>query len=284
MKSEPINSNNEEVLYSEIDNIAILTLNRPDRLNAYNENIYNGIREGINKVNNSEKINAIIITGAGRGFCAGADMDGLKNTTQGNTITPKQKETEQLPSEDIGPKIAEHYKTRFGFMAMCRKPIIAAINGPCAGIGLVMTLFCDLRFAAEGSKFTTAFAKRGLIAEHGISWILPRLVGHAHAMDVLFTGRVFLAEEAEKIGLINKCFPKETFLDSTLEYVKMLADTSSPRSVSVMKAQIYKAFFQDLNDAAALGDYEMQESFSSEDFKEGVNHFVEKRAPKFTGK
>ena len=98
MKSEPINSNNEEVLYSEIDNIAILTLNRPDRLNAYNENIYTGIREGINKVNNSEKINAIIITGAGRGFCAGADMDGLKNTTQGNTITPKQKETEQLPA------------------------------------------------------------------------------------------------------------------------------------------------------------------------------------------
>jgi len=284
MKSEPINSNNDEVLYSEIDNIAILTLNRPDKLNAYNENIYYGLKEGINRINLNDKINAIIITGAGRGFCAGADMDNLKNTSKGKTITPKPKESEELPLEKLGPKIEEHYKTRFGFMAMCRKPIIAAINGPCAGIGLVMTLFCDLRFAAEGSKFTTAFAKRGLIAEHGISWILPRLIGHAHSMDVLFTGRVFLAEEAEKIGLVNKCFKKEIFMDSTLEYVKMLADTSSPRSVAVMKAQIYKAFFQDLNEAASVGDYEMQESFSSEDFKEGVNHFIEKRAPKFTGK
>ena len=169
-------------------------------------------------------------------------------------------------------------------MATCRKPIIAAINGPCAGIGLVMTLFCDLRFAAEGAKFTTAFSRRGLIAEHGISWILPKLIGHAHAMDILFTGRVFLAEEAFKIGLINNCFPKDGFMESTLEYVKDLANMSSPRSIAVMKSQIYKAFFQNLNDAASIGDLEMEKSFLSEDFKEGVNHFMEKRAPKFTGK
>ena len=210
---------------------------------------------------------------------------GLKKTTkENNKITPEDDINESLPNEIIGPKIAEHFQTRFGFLATCRKPIIAAINGPCAGIGLVMTLFCDLRFAAEGSKFTTAFSRRGLIAEHGISWILPKLIGHAHAMDILFTGRVFLAEEAYKIGLINNCFPKDDFMQSTLEYVKDLANMSSPRSIAVMKSQIYKAFFQNLNDAAAIGDLEMEKSFLSDDFKEGVNHFMEKRAPKFTGK
>ena len=284
MLGEPITPENNEILYMEKDNIVTLTLNRPDRLNAYTENIYMGLREGINRASQKQDINAIVITGAGRGFCAGADMDNLKKTNSGSTITPKSKQEDQLPSENLGPSIAEHYKTRFGFLALCRKPIIAAINGPCAGIGLVMTLFCDLRFAAAGSKFTTAFAKRGLVAEHGISWILPRLVGHAHAMDILFTGRVFLAEEAEKIGLINKCFSAENFIESTMDYVKMLSETSSPRSISVMKAQVYKAFFQDLNNAAKIGDEEMQKSFSSEDFKEGVSHFVEKRAPKFSGK
>ena len=212
-------------------------------------------------------------------------MEGLKKTTKSNNkITPEDDIDEKHPNEIIGPKIAEHFQTRFGFLATCRKPIIAAINGPCAGIGLVMTLFCDLRFAAEGAKFTTAFSRRGLIAEHGISWILPKLIGHAHAMDILFTGRVFLAEEAYKIGLINNCFPKDDFMKSTLEYVKDLANMSSPRSIAVMKSQIYKAFFQNLNDAASIGDLEMEKSFLSEDFKEGVNHFMEKRAPKFTGK
>ena len=284
MKNEPINSKNSDVLYSEIDNIAILTLNRPEKLNAYNSNIFTGLKEGINKIENSENINAIIITGAGKGFCAGADMEGLKKTTKDNKITPDISLDEKLPEEALGPKIAEHFQTRFGFLAMCRKPIIAAINGPCAGIGLVMSLFCDLRFAAEGAKFTTAFSRRGLIAEHGISWILPKLIGHANALDILLSGRVFLADEAYKIGLINNCFPKDNFLNSTLDYVKDLANMSSPRSIAVMKSQVYKAFFQNLNDAASIGDLEMEKSFLSEDFKEGVNHFIEKRPPKFTGK
>ena len=158
MKSEPINSLNSDVLYSEIDNIAILTLNRPEKLNAYNANIFNGLKEGIKKIENNENINAIVITGAGRGFCAGADMEGLKKTTkENNKITPEDDINESLPNEIIGPKIAEHFQTRFGFLATCRKPIIAAINGPCAGIGLVMTLFCDLRFAAEVQNLQLLF-------------------------------------------------------------------------------------------------------------------------------
>ena len=276
---------NNAVLYEKKEGVAIVTMNRPERLNAVNDEIRAGLREKLDDAAKDEEVKVIIVTGAGRGFCAGADMDGLKKTTKSNNkITPEDDIDEKLPNEIIGPKIAEHFQTRFGFLATCRKPIIAAINGPCAGIGLVMTLFCDLRFAAEGAKFTTAFSRRGLIAEHGISWILPKLIGHAHAMDILFTGRVFLAEEAFKIGLINNCFPKDGFMESTLEYVKDLANMSSPRSIAVMKSQIYKAFFQNLNDAASIGDLEMEKSFLSEDFKEGVNHFMEKRAPKFTGK
>jgi enoyl-CoA hydratase/carnithine racemase len=164
------------------------------------------------------------------------------------------------------------------------KPIVAAINGPCAGIGLVFTLYCDLRFAASQAKFTTAFAQRGLIAEHGISWLLPRLIGVAHALDILYTARKFGADEAERIGLVNRTFPQEIFMTSVSEYVRQLVTTVSPRSLAVMKAQIWKALYQNLNDAIAIGDVEMQKSFATEDFKEGVAHFVEKRPPQFTGR
>jgi enoyl-CoA hydratase/carnithine racemase len=164
------------------------------------------------------------------------------------------------------------------------KPIIAAINGPCAGIGLVFALYCDLRFAASGAKFTTAFASRGLIAEHGISWLLPRLTGIANALDILFSARKFGADEAERINLVNRAYPQDTFMAAVNEYARQLVTTVSPRSLAVMKAQVWKTLYQDLNEAVAVGDAEMQKSFATADFKEGVAHFVEKRAPRFTGR
>jgi enoyl-CoA hydratase/carnithine racemase len=188
------------------------------------------------------------------------------------------------PKSNLGPDVSSHYGGRFGYLMSIRKPVIAAINGPCAGIGLVFTLYCDLRFAASEAKFTTAFAQRGLIAEHGISWLLPRITGTAHALDVLFSARKFSAEEAARIGMINRVFPQENFLPAVLDYAHHLATTVSPRSMAVMKAQIWKSLFQDLSDAIAIGDAEMQKSFATEDFKEGVAHFVEKRPAKFTGR
>ncbi|HYM36618.1 MAG TPA: enoyl-CoA hydratase-related protein, partial [Steroidobacteraceae bacterium] len=189
-----------------------------------------------------------------------------------------------IPKSELGPDVSAHYGGRFGYLMSIRKPIIAAINGPCAGIGLVFTLYCDLRFAASEAKFTTAFAQRGLIAEHGISWLLPRITGIANALDILFSARKFTAEEAARINLVNRVFPQESFMPSVLEYARTLATTVSPSSMAVMKAQIWKSLFQNLNEAIAIGDEEMQKSFSTHDFKEGVAHFVEKRAPKFTGK
>ncbi len=165
-----------------------------------------------------------------------------------------------------------------------RKPSIDAINGPAAGLGLVVALDADMRFAGAEAKFATAFASCGLIDRHGVSWLLPHLVGPAHSLDLLMSARKVMADEAEKIGLVNRTFPQENFMANVMDYARMLSETVSPRSMAVMKAQIWKALFQNFNDALEVGDSEMQKSFASADFKEGVAHFVEKRAANFTGR
>jgi enoyl-CoA hydratase/carnithine racemase len=277
----------EDILYSTADGIATITLNRPDKLNAWTAAMQSSIKRAMADAANDESVRVIVVTGAGRGFCAGADMSGLQQ------IDAAKWDERALASADhdvalkdnkLGPDVSEHYGGRFGYLMSIPKPIIAAINGPCAGIGLVFTLYCDLRFAASQAKFTTSFAQRGLIAEHGVSWLLPRLTGVANALDILFTARKFDASEAERINLVNHAFPQETFMTSVNDYAKQLATTVSPRSLTVMKAQIWKALYQNLNDAIAVGDAEMQKSFATNDFKEGVAHFVEKRPPKFTGR
>jgi enoyl-CoA hydratase/carnithine racemase len=163
------------------------------------------------------------------------------------------------------------------------KPIIAAINGPCAGIGLVQALMCDIRFAAEGAKITTAFARRGLVAEHGISWILPRLIGPARALDLLLSGRVVLAEEAYALGLVNRVAPSESLLEEALAYAGELAALSSPASMATMKRQVYADLEKGLADALADADELMLRSFTAPDFAEGVTSFVERREPRFAG-
>ena len=147
----------------------------------------------------------------------------------------------------------------------------------------MLALYADVRFAASEAKLTTSFAQRGLIAEHGISWLLPRLIGPAHALDVLLSARKLGAAEAERIGLVNKVLPQASFMQEVMAYARTLAQTVSPRSTAVIKAQIWKALCQDFNDALTLADGEMQKSFASADFKEGVAHYVQKRAPAFTG-
>jgi enoyl-CoA hydratase/carnithine racemase len=277
----------EDILYEVKDRIAVVTLNRPEKLNAWTAPMQASVKRAVVDAANDDNVRVIVITGAGRGFCAGADMGNLQQIRPQNwnerELARADNEVE-VPKSNLGPDVGAHYASRFGYLMSVRKPVIAAINGPCAGIGLVFTLYCDLRFAASEAKFTTAFAQRGLIAEHGISWLLPRITGTAHALDVLFSARKFSAEEAARINLVNRVFPQESFLAAVMDYARQLATTVSPRSMAVMKAQIWKALFQDLNDAVAIGDAEMQKSFATADFKEGVAHFVEKRAPQFTGR
>jgi len=201
----------------------------------------------------------------------------------GDRVTENPKPV-QAAAVGPGPDVSAHYTSRFGYLLQARKPVIAALNGPAAGLGLVLALYADIRFAASEAKFTTSFAQRGLIAEHGVSWLLPRLVGQAHALDLLLSARKIGAAEAERLGLVNRMFAQEGFMDEVLRYARTLAATVSPRSMAVIKAQLWKSPFQDFAAALALADIEMQKSFKSEDFREGLAHYVEKRAPKFTGR
>ncbi len=277
----------EDILYEVKDRIALITLNRPEKLNAWTAAMQASVKRAVVDAAKDDNVRVIVITGAGRGFCAGADMGNLQQIRPGKWNERELARADQdveIPKSNLGPDVSAEYGGRFGYLMSIRKPVIAAINGPCAGIGLVFTLYCDLRFAGSDAKFTTAFAQRGLIAEHGISWLLPRITGTSNALDLLFSARKFGAEEAQRVGLVNRTFQQDTFMANVLEYARLLADTVSPRAMAVMKAQVWKALYQDLNDAVAIGDAEMQKSFATEDFKEGVAHFVEKRAARFTGR
>jgi len=163
------------------------------------------------------------------------------------------------------------------------KPIIAAINGPAAGMGLAMILFADLRFASEDAVFVTSFSKRGLIAEHGTSWMLTRLVGHANALDLMLSSRRVEAAEAQRIGLVQKVAPAAELIAQARAYARDLVENVSPRSTRIIKRQLWDALFEDLGSSMADADMEMKLSLSSADFREGVAHFLEKRPARFTG-
>lgn len=273
----------EDVIYEVKDRVAVVSLNRPNSLNAYTAAMGQSLRRAVADAVADDAVRVIVLTGAGRGFCAGADMNLLQKITPGGASATQAQEIKHVFRSGLGPDVGPNYGGRFGYLLQASKPVIAAVNGPAAGLGLVLALYADLRFAGSEAKFTTSFAQRGLIAEHGISWLLPRLIGPAQALDLLLSARKVGAAEAERIGLVNRVFPQETFLEDVLAYARSLAQTVSPRSMAVMKAQIWKALCQDFNEALALADSEMQLSFASADFREGVAHYVEKRAPAFTG-
>ncbi|MEJ8856709.1 enoyl-CoA hydratase [Variovorax robiniae] len=259
--------------------VCTIALNRPERLNAWTQRMENEFRSAIEAASTDDAVRAIVVTGAGRGFCAGADMDILE---AGAASGGEGAAAASSPKPRI-EGIERNYEWRFSYLLRVPKPIIAAINGPIAGIGLCMVLFCDFRYMAEGQKLTTAFARRGLIAEHGTSWMLPRLVGVTNALDLLMSARTVVTSEAAALGLV-KALPAEGFLASVQQSARDLVHFASPRSIGVIKRQVYDSLFQDLDRAWERADEEMQASFRSEDFKEGVAHFLEKRAPAFTGR
>jgi len=277
----------EQIRIEQSDHVATIILNRPDRLNAWTGQMASELRAAIIAAGNDPQVRCIVLTGAGRGFCAGADMAGLQEIAPDGRGSASNDDTgedlDALFPDAPGPRLSTHFAGRFGYFYACPKPIIAAINGPCAGIGLILTLYADLRYAAEDAKFTTAFAERGLIAEHGISWLLPRLVGEANALDLLMSARKFRGDEAAQLGLVNAAFSGEALMDRVGEASARFSHDVSPRSVAVMKRQIRAAHLQDFATALKLADDAMAESFSAPDFKEGVASFVERRAPAFAG-
>jgi enoyl-CoA hydratase/carnithine racemase len=274
----------QDILYGVEDGVAVVTLNRPDRLNAWRAEMEREVRAAMKAAADDDTVRVIVLTGAGRGFCAGADMGGLQSIVpssrgEGDAAAPAR----SRPGP-FDPASRSDFQKQYSYFPAVPKPIIAAINGACAGLGLVMALYADIRFASDAAKFTTAFARRGLIAEHGISWLLPRIVGVANAADLLFSARTILAPEAAAMGLVNRVIPHQTFQDEVMAYARMLATEVSPRSQREMKREIWNAMFQGLGEAIDAANADMPGSFVSEDFKEGVAHFVEKRAPAFTGR
>jgi enoyl-CoA hydratase/carnithine racemase len=263
--SDAVQTQSDVVQMQVQDGVAVLTLNRPDRLNAWTAEMERAYFTMLQECANAPEVRVIVVTGAGRGFCAGADMQALQAIGEG----------EELSSAE------EHTRYPQTLALSIPKPIIAAINGACAGIGLVQALMCDIRFAAEGVKLTTAFAHRGLVAEHGISWMLPRLVGPAKALDLLLSGRVVFAEEAQELGLVNRVLAPDRLMDTLLEYALEMVVNCSPRSMATMKRQVYADLQRELPDALEDADRLMLESFTAPDFAEGVTSFIERRDPRF---
>jgi enoyl-CoA hydratase/carnithine racemase len=275
---------NQETLYNVADRVATITLNRPDKLNAWTAIMEREVRSAIEEAERDENVRVIILTGAGRGFCAGADMSLLSSVVQSGVDERVRKQASSSSTSGPVDGVRADFRKKYSYFPAIGKPVIAAINGPVVGLGLVIALYCDLRFASDAAKFSTAFARRGLIAEYGLAWILPRLVGHSNALDLLFSARMVDASEALRMGLVNQVFPQDSFLAKVNEYARDLAANSSPRSTRVMKRQVYDAMFQTLEEAFDVAEREMLASLQCEDFKEGVAHFLEKRAPAFTGR
>jgi enoyl-CoA hydratase/carnithine racemase len=275
---------NQETMYQAAGHIATITLNRPDKLNAWTAVMEQEVRAGFDQAEHDENIRVIILTGAGRGFCAGADMSLLSSVAEQGLDEAGRAQAVQNAGHRAATAARADFQKKYSYFPAIGKPVIAAINGPVVGLGLVIALYCDIRLASDSAKFSTAFARRGLIAEYGLAWMLPRLVGHANALDLLFSARLVDSTEAFRMGLANQVFPQEVFLTRVQEYAQDLASNVSPRSTRVIKGQVYEAMFQSLGEAFAAAEQEMLESLKSQDFKEGVAHFLQKRSPAFTGK
>jgi len=272
----------EQILYDVSDGIATVTLNRPEKLNAWTMHMGAEVRHGLLSADKDPGVRVVIVTGAGKGYCAGADMDMLQGLQKGGdaTLAVDEATLSARPDESLPAAFRGEYSYPLGM----QKPVIAAINGVAAGLGLSYILYYDMRIASDRARLGTIFSRRGLVAEHGSAYLLPRLVGMANACDLLFSGRLVGAEEALQMGLVNRVIAHEQLLPTVREIATEMATLCSPRSLRLMKRQLYSDLFNDLQTSMEIADREMVASFTTEDFREGVASFLQRRKPQFTGK
>lgn len=260
------------------DGVALVTLSRPERLNAWTGRMHAEYRSILAHAEADDAVRAIVVTGEGRGFCAGADAAALDGHVERGSYDSGVVAAELAnPGYGVRPE----YDHAFAFHFGVPKPIVAAINGPAAGVGLVLACFCDLRFAAAGAKLTTSAPRLGLPAEYGLSWVLPRLVGIGHAADLLLSSRVVLAEEAERIGLVNMVLPPDQLLPHALGWARAVATEVSPASVAAAKRQLYADLHGDVGTAVAVSEQLLDEMVQQPDYAEGVRAYRERRPPRF---
>src|SRR5271155_3319113 len=260
----------EAVIYEvTASGVAVLTLNRPDRLNTWGGDIATAFYAGLDRAEQAPAVRVIVLTGRGKAFCAGAQLGSMGTVSQAIEKTDEGK----LASL-VGDRQPQHLTT------LC-KPVIAAINGSCVGIGLTQALMCDVRFAAAGAKFAASFARRGLIAEYGVSWILPRLTGWGVALDLLLSGRTFLADEAAELGLVKEVVAPENLMRRALDYADDIAQNCSPASMAVIKRQVYGDATRDVVEATSRAEVLLHEAMPRPDVIEGITSFLQKRPPQF---
>ena len=253
-------SGDELCTYEVADGVATLRFNRPDRMNAMTGNMELEYFRNLLRAQADDEVRAIVVTGTGRGFCPGADL--ANRPAEGD---------EPLPNLTLPNTVP----------LTITKPMIAAINGACAGAGFAYALQCDLRFAAPGVKFTTAFARRGLIAEYGMAWLLTQIAGRATALDLLLSARVFMSDEAHSLGIVNQLVDGEHLVIAATEYARDLAANVSPASMATIKRQIMAAPGQDAVKATEWSNELMAESIGAPDSIEGIVSFLDKRQVNF---
>ena len=269
----------EEILYEVDGSVATITINRPKTLNALTDLTQAEIRHALDVSEKTMEIVGTVITGAGRGFCSGVDMGALSDMSKAGNL--QKKSHQHLATQPGNPEKDPNFSSSPTYFLGLRKPLIAAINGACAGLGFSYATFCDMRFVDKQARFVTSFGPRGLIAEHGTSWMLPRLIGPSNALDLFWSSRKVDAEEAFRMGYANRlCEAGQSVLDAQ-NYLRGIAKTSAPISIMMMKKQVYRHLNQELGDAMRESNAWMAESVARQDFKEGITSFVQKRPPKF---
>jgi enoyl-CoA hydratase/carnithine racemase len=259
-----------EILFETVGRVALIRLNRPQALNALTYGMLADIRRLVAEAETDPEVTAIAFVGEGRGFCSGIDAQVLRATTEAG---------------ESGRGAAADGRTDppgiFSYLPQVSKPVIAAVNGVAAGAGFVLAMMSDLRFGSEAASFTTIFSKRGLIAEHGTSWALPRLVGPSRALDLLWSSRRVDADEAHRIGLLDRVIAGDGLIDAVVGYVHDLAAQISPGAIAVMKSQVYRHLSEPMGPALADADRLTQAQLKHPDAREGAMALIERRAPNF---
>jgi enoyl-CoA hydratase/carnithine racemase len=265
--------------YDKQEGIATLTLHRPDRLNSWTGRMHTEYRWALDQAEKDDEVRAIVITGAGRGFCAGADTAALETHVERGGYDPGTPDDLAMPGYGVRDEFDADFAYQFGMT----KPIVAAVNGAAAGVGLVIACYADIRFAARGAKLTTAHGKLNLPAEYGLSWLLPRLIGVTRANDILLSSRTFLSDEAYELGLFNALLDPEELLPHTYDYVRRMIQSVSPGSLRETKRQIYSDLHGDVGAAVRHADDMLDRMMREPDYKEAVAAYTEKRPPRWTG-
>lgn len=255
--------------------VATIWLNRPHRMNAWTGRLHTEYRYLLKQANDDPKVRAVIVTGRGKGFCVGGDSQALSGHADRGSYDPGISADIPKPGYGTHPDFDASFAYHFGL----DKPVIAAMNGPAAGVGLALACFADLRFAVPGVKFTTAHGKLNLPAEYGLSWMLPKIVGLGRANDLLLTSRVFTSDEALTLGFVNQIFEPEELVEKTREYTHQLIASVSPNSLRQTRWQIYKDLHRDVASAVTESERLIEDMAKEEDFKEGIAALVEKRPP-----